>query len=66
MLKCRNVKKINGIFLSQSQNLFVYLPKQNIINMEKISTTHLNFEEELLAAVYYNNDAKVEWLIGMD
>ena len=66
MLKCRNVKKINGIFLSQSQNLFVYLPKQNIINMEKISTTHLNFEEELLAAVYYNNVAKVEWLIGMD
>lgn len=34
--------------------------------MEKISTTHLKFEEELIAAVYYNNVAKVEWLIGMD
>lgn len=52
--------------LSHSQNLFVYLPKQNINNMEKISTTHLNFEDELIAAVYHNNVAKVEWLIGMD
>jgi hypothetical protein len=34
--------------------------------MEKTTTTSLTFEEELLAAVYYNNVAKVEWLIGMD
>ena len=53
-------------FLSHSQNHFVYLPKQNFNNMKKISTTHLKFEEELIAAVYYNNVAKVEWLIGMD
>ena len=34
--------------------------------MKKTTTTSLTFEEELLAAVYYNNVAKVEWLIGMD
>lgn len=34
--------------------------------MYKTKTESLTFEEELLAAVYFNNVAKVEWLIGMD
>jgi len=41
--------------------MFIYC-----LNMKKITTEYLSFEEELLVAVYYNNVEKLKWLIGMD